>query len=221
VYSFPVSFHLVAHPVAHDALAALRDAATEPGEFRRLAHRIGLIMAAEATRDLPTTEVSVRTPLETTTGRAISGDVVVVAVLRAGLCLVEPVLSLLPHARVGHIGLRRDERTAEAHQYSVHLPEDLAQSVVLLVDPMLATGGSAVMAIDLLKAAGARSIRLLSIVAAPEGVEAVQRAHPDVAIFSPTLDRELNAQKFIAPGLGDFGDRLHGTGAGHTAPREA
>jgi len=221
VYSFPVSFHLVAHPVAQHALTALRDATTAPGEFRRLAHRIGLVLAAEATRDLPTTEVKVRTPLEATTGLAITGDVVVVAVLRAGLCLIEPVLSYLPDARVGHIGLRRDERTAQAHQYSVHLPERLSGSLILLVDPMLATGGSAIMAIDLLKAAGARSIRLLSIVAAPEGVEALERAHPDVAVYSPALDRELNDQKFIAPGLGDFGDRLHGTGAGHNEPRGA
>jgi uracil phosphoribosyltransferase len=216
-----VSFHLVTHPVAQHALVALRDATTEPAEFRQLAHRIGLIVAAEATKDLPTARVSVRTPLETTTGLAITADVVVVAVLRAGLCLVEPVLGFLPHARVGHIGLRRDEQTAQAHQYSVHLPEGLSNSLILLVDPMLATAGSAIMAIDILKAAGARSIRLLSIVAAPEGVAALERAHPDVAVYSPALDRELTPRKFIAPGLGDFGDRLHGTGAVHNEAREA
>ena len=215
MYSFPVSFHLVTHPVAQHALIALRDATTQPAEFRQLAHRIGLIIAAEATKDLPTTEVSVQTPLEMTTGQAIAGDVVVVAVLRAGLCLVDPVLNFLPQARVGHIGLRRDGHTAQAHQYSGHLPEGLSNSLILLVNPMLATGGSAIMAIDILKAAGARAIRLLSIVAAPEGVEAVERAHPDVAVYSPALDRELNLQKFIAPGLGDFGDRLHGTGVVH------
>lgn len=192
---------------------ALRDHTTRPSHFRRLAHRVGLIVATEATRDIPTIEVSVETPLETTSGRAVSGDVVVVAVLRAGLCLVEPVLELLPHSRVGHIGARRNEETAEASCYSVHLPEELADSIVLLVDPMLATGGSAVLAIDQLKAAGARQIRLLCVVAAPEGVAVVERVHPDVDIFTPALDRELNEKKYILPGLGDFGDRLYGTGS--------
>lgn len=170
-------------------------------------------MAAEATKDLPTSVVSVQTPLETTTGHKVEGDVVVVAVLRAGLCLVEPVLELLPHARVGHIGVRRDEETADASCYSVQLPQGLQDSIILLVDPMLATGGSAVLAIDRLKASGARDIRLIAIVAAPEGVAVVERAHPEVEIFTPALDRELNAKKYILPGLGDFGDRLYGTGS--------
>jgi uracil phosphoribosyltransferase len=206
-----VPLHLVTHPVAQDALAALRDITTPPGEFRRLAQRLGLVVALEATRDLPTAAIEVQTPLEMTTGNAVQVDVVVVAVLRAGLSLVEPVLDLLPHARVGHIGLKRDEKTAQACRYSEHLPDGLADSVVLLVDPMLATGGSAVMALDMLKEAGARDIRLLCIVAAPEGVAVVAAAHPDVAVFTPALDRELNNRKFILPGLGDFGDRLFGT----------
>jgi uracil phosphoribosyltransferase len=141
----------------------------------------------------------------------VSTDIVAVAVLRAGLCLVDPVLDLLPRARVGHIGLRRDETTAQASCYSVHLPQGLSEALVLLLDPMLATGGSAVMAIDALKAEGARNIRLLSVVAAPEGVVIVERAHPDVDIYTPALDRELNDRKYILPGLGDFGDRLFGT----------
>ncbi len=211
MYSFPVSLHLVNHPVAQDAMAALRDVSTRPSHFRRLAYRIGLVVATEATRDLTTEPVQVQTPLELTEGRTIQTDIVVVAVLRAGLSLVDPVLELLPRARVGHIGLRRDEQTAQALRYSEHLPEGLEDSVVLLVDPMLATGGSAVMAIDLLKEAGARHIRLLCIVAAPEGVAVVTTAHPDVRIFTPALDRELNSRKFILPGLGDFGDRLFGT----------
>ena len=153
-----------------------------------------------------------QTPLETMNASALSGDVVVVAVLRAGLCLVEPVLELVPHARVGHIGLKRDEETAQASCYSVHLPTGLPDSLVLLVDPMLATGGSALMALDRLKAEGARRIRLLCIVAAPEGVAVVERAHPDVDIYTPALDRQLNDRKYILPGLGDFGDRLYGTG---------
>jgi uracil phosphoribosyltransferase len=199
--------------VAQDALASLRDHTTRPSHFRRLAHRLGLVLAAEATRDLATEAVTVQTPLETTSGQAVSRDVVVVAVLRAGLCLVDPVLELLPHARVGHIGLRRDEVSAQASCYSVHLPDGIADSTVLLVDPMLATGGSAVMAIAALKSAGARHIRLLCIVAAPEGVAIVEDAHPDVEIFSPALDRQLNERKYILPGLGDFGDRLFGTGS--------
>lgn len=189
----------------------LRDASTRPSHFRRLAHRIGLVVAMDAMRDLPTTAVEVQTPLEATTGHTIQGDVVVVAVLRAGLSMVEPVLDLLPHARVGYIGLRRDEQTALPARYSEHLPEGMANSVVLLVDPMLATGGSAVMAVDRLKLAGARHIRLLCIVAAPEGVAALEAAHPDVAVFTPALDRQLNSVKYILPGLGDFGDRLYGT----------
>ena len=204
--------HLVTHPIAQDALVSLRDHTTRPGHFRRLAHRIGLIVAAEATRDVATAPVTVQTPLESTSGRTVSGDIVVVAVLRAGLCLVDPVLDLLPRARVGHIGLRRNEESAQASCYSVHLPTGLSESLVLLVDPMLATGGSAVMAIDTLKAEGARNIRLLCVVAAPEGVAIVERAHPDVDIYTPALDRQLNDRKYILPGLGDFGDRLYGTG---------
>ena len=206
-----VPLHLVPHPVAQDALVSLRDSTTHYHLFRRLAHRVGIILAAEATRDLDTHPVSVDTPLETTTGQQLATDIVVVAVLRAGLSLVDSVLELVPHARVGHVGLRRDETTAQAHKYSSHLPPALDQSLVLLVDPMLATGGSAVMAIDILKQAGARRIRLLSIVAAPEGVAALAAAHPDVDVYTPTLDRQLNDRKYILPGLGDFGDRLYGT----------
>jgi uracil phosphoribosyltransferase len=201
----------VTHPIAQDALASLRDHTTRPGHFRRLAYRIGVIVAMEATRDVATAPVTVQTPLESTGGQTVSTDIVAVAVLRAGLCLVDPVLDLLPRARVGHIGLRRDETTAQASCYSVHLPQGLSEALVLLLDPMLATGGSAVMAIDALKAEGARNIRLLSVVAAPEGVAIVERAHPDVDIYTPALDRELNDRKYILPGLGDFGDRLFGT----------
>ncbi|HUR20652.1 MAG TPA: uracil phosphoribosyltransferase [Vicinamibacterales bacterium] len=207
-----MALHLVTHPIAQDALVSLRDHTTPPGHFRRLAHRVGVIVAAEATRDLATESVSVQTPLESTSGRTVSLDIVIVAVLRAGLCLVEPLLDLLPRARVGHIGLRRDETSAQASCYSVHLPPGLSDSLVLLVDPMLATGGSAVMALDRLKAEGARNIRLLCVVAAPEGVALVERTHPDVDIYTPALDRQLNDRKYIVPGLGDFGDRLYGTG---------
>jgi uracil phosphoribosyltransferase len=206
-----VALHLVSHPVAQDALVSLRDTSTPTGQFRRLAHRVGVLVATEATRDLPTTPVTVNTPLERTTGQQLATDIVVVAVLRAGLSLVDSVLELVPNARVGHVGLKRDEATALASKYSSHLPPSLADSVVLLVDPMLATGGSAIMAVDVLKEAGATRIRLLCVVAAPEGVAALAAAHPDVDVYTPALDRELNAKKYIMPGLGDFGDRLYGT----------
>src|SRR5262245_55202094 len=165
----------------------------------------------EAARELPATEVPIETPLETTMGRRLVADVVVVPVLRAGLGMVEAVLEVLPHARVGHIGLQRDERTAIASQYYAKLPPDLSKSTALIVDPMLATGGSAVSGITMLQAAGARDIRLICIVAAPEGIAAVEAAHPGVHVFTPAIDRELNAHKYILPGLGDFGDRLYGT----------
>jgi len=206
-----VALHLVSHPVAQDALRSLRDVATPAAQFRTLAHRVGILVAAEATRDLTTRPVPIDTPMEPTTGQQLATDIVIVAVLRAGLSLVDSVLALVPEARVGHVGLKRDESTALATKYSSHLPPSLANSLVLLVDPMLATGGSAIMAVDVLKEAGATRIRLLCVVAAPEGVAALEAAHPDVDVYTPALDRELNARKYILPGLGDFGDRLYGT----------
>ncbi|MBI4486279.1 MAG: uracil phosphoribosyltransferase [Acidobacteria bacterium] len=203
--------HLVEHPLVHDALASLRDKATPPEHFRRAATRISVLLAAEAMRDLPTQDVSVDTPLGPAPGRKIAPDVVVVPVLRAGLGMLDAVLELVPHARVGHIGLQRDELTAVASQYYSKLPAGLDDSYVLVIDPMLATGGSAAAALDLLQRAGARQIRIVCIVAAPEGVAVVQQRHPAVAIYTPVVDSHLNAQKFIVPGLGDFGDRLYGT----------
>jgi len=211
VYIRTVPVHVINHPVAQDALASLRDKATRTSHFRQLAHRISLILATEASRALPTATVSIDTPLERTTGQQLQADVVVVPVLRAGLGMMEAVLEILPHARVGHIGLQRDEQTAVASQYYKKLPPDLSHSTAIIVDPMLATGGSAVAAITMLQRAGAEDIRLICIVAAPEGIAEVERAHPGVHIFTPVIDRELNSQKFILPGLGDFGDRLYGT----------
>lgn len=203
--------HLVEHPLAQDALATLRDAATAPEVFRAVAARISMLLAAEATRGLPTEPVEVLTPLEPAAGRRVTGDIVVVPVLRAGLGMLDAVLGLLPRARVGHIGLQRDETTAAASRYYARLPPGLAAASVLLIDPMLATGGSAVAALDLLRQGGARTIRLVCIVAAPEGIATVERHHPSVEIFTPAVDRALNERKFILPGLGDFGDRLYGT----------
>jgi uracil phosphoribosyltransferase len=206
-----VSVHLVEHPLVHDALVTLRDAKTSPEVFRRMAVRISLLLAAEATRDLPVAPIRVKTPLADADGRRVSADVVVVPVLRAGLGMLDAVLELIPGARVGHIGLQRDEITAIASQYYAKLPRNLENSVVLMIDPMLATGGSAVAALDLLVRAGARDIRMICIVTAPEGVGLVEQRHPGVRIYTPAIDRELNDHKFIVPGLGDFGDRLYGT----------
>ena len=189
----------------------LRDVRTAPPEFRRAANRISVLLAAEALRDVPSRQHTVDTPLGPADGTIVDGDVVVVPVLRAGLGMLDAVLELLPAARVGHIGLQRDEATAIASKYYTKLPRDLSESFVLMIDPMLATGGSAVAAIDLLKAAGARTLRIICIVAAPEGVALVEQHHPEVAIYTPVVDRELNPHKYIVPGLGDFGDRLYGT----------
>jgi uracil phosphoribosyltransferase len=206
-----VPVHLVDHPLVHDALVSLRDKRTSPDQFRRAATRISVLLAAEAMRDLATSEVTVETPLGPAPGRRVEPDVVVVPVLRAGLGMLDAVLDLVPHARVGHIGLQRDELTAVASQYYSKLPAKIEDSYVLMIDPMLATGGSAVAALDLLRQANARSVRIVCIVAAPEGVSLVQQHHPDVQIYTPAVDRGLNGQKYIVPGLGDFGDRLYGT----------
>jgi uracil phosphoribosyltransferase len=207
-----VPVHLVQHPIVQDILMKLRDADTAPDTFRAMARRISLLLAAEATRDLPSRAGTVRTPLAAAHGSELAVTVVVVPVLRAGLGMLEAVLDILPRARVGHIGLQRDEVTAVASQYYAKFPNSLETECVLLVDPMLATGGSAVAALDLLRRQGARDVRLLCIVAAPEGIALVERHHPDVQIFTPVVDERLNEHKFIVPGLGDFGDRLYGTG---------
>jgi uracil phosphoribosyltransferase len=202
---------LVTHPLVHDCLAELRDVRTDAERFRALATRISVLLGAEALRDVPTVDGIVQTPLGPSPSRRLAGDVVIAPVLRAGLGMVPGMLELVPNARVGHLGLQRDERTAVASQYYAKLPPNIEDSFVLLIDPMLATGGSAVAALDVLAKAGAKHTRLVCIVAAPEGVAAVERAHPAVPIFTPVVDRELNAHKFIVPGLGDFGDRLFGT----------
>jgi uracil phosphoribosyltransferase len=202
---------VITHPLVHDALMELRDTRTAPPAFRRAANRISVLLAAEALRDLPSSAATVTTPLGPADGRVVQTDVVVVPVLRAGLGMLDAVLELLPTARVGHIGLQRDEATAIASKYYSKLPPGLAKSHVLMIDPMLATGGSAAAAIDLIKAAGATAISMICIVSAPEGVSLLERLHPDVAVYTPVVDKHLNAHKFIVPGLGDFGDRLYGT----------
>ena len=203
--------HIVTHPLVHDALVNLRDKRTSPDDFRRSATRISVMLAAEALKELPTKDVVVESPLGPAPGRRVQPDVVVVPVLRAGLGMLDAVLELVPGARVGHIGLQRDEMTAVASRYYSKLPPQLGASYVLMIDPMLATGGSAVAALDLLARAGATTISIVCIVAAPEGVALVQEHHPGVHIYTPVVDERLNDQKYIVPGLGDFGDRLYGT----------
>jgi uracil phosphoribosyltransferase len=201
---------LLRHPLAAHILTHLRDKTTKPALFRTLCDQITLLLALEATRDLATTDKPIETPLEPATGRILARPLVIVPILRAGLGMVDPFLDLFPDVSVGYIGLERDHTTAVAHSYYCKLPP-LDGARVLVVDPMLATGGSAAQALDVVKSAGAADPALVCIVGAPEGVELVSRRHPDVPIHLAALDRELNARKYILPGLGDFGDRLYGT----------
>lgn len=200
------------HPLIQHKLTILRDRSTGHKEFRELVEEIAMLMAFEATSDLPTRTVEVATPLATAMGVTIAGqEVAVVPILRAGLAMETGILHLMPTARVGHIGIYRDPATLDPHTYYCKLPPDLADRQVLVVDPMLATGGSAVDAINLLKERGARVIRLMILIAAPEGIRRVQDAHPDVAIYTAAVDERLNDHGYILPGLGDAGDRLYGT----------
>jgi uracil phosphoribosyltransferase len=205
-----VPLHVSAHPVVLDCLAGLRDASTEPEEFRALARRLITFMLYEATGDLAVRRGSVRTPLGEAPATRVDREVVAIPVLRAGLGLLAPVLELLPRVSVGYIGLERDERTAVARIYYEKLPP-LAGKTPLLLDPMLATGGSGVQALDLIKEAGGDGTRMICVVAAPEGVRALEARHPDVHVYTAALDERLNDRAFIVPGLGDFGDRLFGT----------
>jgi uracil phosphoribosyltransferase len=205
-----VALHRIEHPLIEDVLAQLRDRRTEPETFRRLARELTMLLAFGASRDLPLRSGSVATPLEETEVRRLDADVVLVPVLRAGMGMLEVMLTLFPGASVGYVGLERDEATAVARQYYRKLPS-IAERYVFLLDPMLATGGSASAAVDLLEDRGARHVRLLSIVAAPEGVERLAKDHAEVDVYTAAVDRALDANKYILPGLGDFGDRLYGT----------
>lgn len=202
--------HISDHPLVADCLAGLRDARTEPDEFRSLSNKIITMLVYEATRDLATRPETVTTPLKEADARRIDSEVVAIPVLRAGLGLLGPVLDLLPRVSVGYIGLERDEETAVARIYYQKLPR-LEGKVPLLLDPMLATGGSGAQALEMIKEAGGRNPRMISIVAAPEGVQRIEAAHPEVEIFTAALDEGLNDRAYIVPGLGDYGDRLFGT----------
>jgi uracil phosphoribosyltransferase len=199
------------HPLIQHKLTYLRDRETSHRPFRALLYQIAGLMVFEVTRHFPTREVEVQTPMEVTTGRRLSGQITVVPVLRAGLGMAEGVLEMMPEARVGHLGIYRDEGTLEPHAYLNRLPRDLNAGPVLLVDPMLATGGSAVAAIHMLEEAGATDVRMICLVAAPEGIRRVSAAHPGLTIYTAAVDRGLNGVGYIMPGLGDAGDRLYGT----------
>jgi uracil phosphoribosyltransferase len=199
------------HPLVADSLVGLRDRETEPEEFRELARKLITLLVYEATADLPVRHGLVQTPLKQAAATYVEDEVVAIPVLRAGLGLLGPVLELLPRVSVGYIGLERDEETAVARIYYNKLPK-LAGKVPMLLDPMLATGGSASQALDLIKAAGGQNPRMLCVVAAPEGVRVVEQRHPEVRIYTAALDEGLNDRAYIVPGLGDFGDRLFGTG---------
>ena len=203
---------VVRHPLVQHKLTVLRDRATDTKTFKELVDEIAMLMAYEATSDLPLEPVEVETPLERATGWRVSGKkLTLVPILRAGLGMVEGILRLVPAARVGHIGLYRDHDTLEPVDYYFKVPGDAAERDFFVLDPMLATGGSAVSAIDSLKRAGAERVRFLCLVAAPAGLRRLATAHPDVPIYTASVDRELNEHAYILPGLGDAGDRLFGT----------
>lgn len=209
---FSEKVHIVNHPLVSHKLTIMRDKNTSVKDFRELVSEIGMLITYEATRDLPLTTKHIETPICEMEAPTLAGrKFVVVPILRAGLGLVDGVLRLVPSARVGHIGMYRDEETLEPHPYFCKMPKDVAERDVLIVDPMLATGGSAVAAITFVKEYGCKSITLMNIIAAPEGIKAVREAHPDVDIFVAAVDEKLNDHAYIVPGLGDAGDRIFGT----------
>jgi uracil phosphoribosyltransferase len=208
--SFP-NVILITHPVIQTKLTELRDHATGHRAFREILEEIASLMVYEVTRDFPTRDKVVQTPLERMTGAELAREVTLVPILRAGLGMAGGVLRLLPEARLGHLGLYRDEKTLEAVPYYQKLPPDIASTEVLLIDPMLATGGSGIAAATFLKKAGVKSMRFVCLVAAPEGIRAFHAQHSDVTIYAAAIDRQLNEKGYILPGLGDAGDRVFGT----------
>ena len=207
-----MAVHVFDHPLIQHKLAILRDKNTGTKEFRTLINEIAGLMCYEATRNLPTVEVEVETPIMTAKCRMLAGKkLAIVPILRAGLGMVDAMVELIPSAKIGHIGLYRDPETHLPVEYYCKLPEDIESRQVYVVDPMLATGGSAVAAIDFLKARGCKNIIMMNIIGCPEGIQAVQEAHPDVDIYMAACDERLNEHKYIIPGLGDAGDRIFGT----------
>ena len=204
--------HVFDHPLIQHKLSYIRDARTGTKEFRELVDEVGMLMAYEVTRDLELQDVEIQTPVTKMTAKRLAGKkLAIVPILRAGLGMTDGVLSLVPAARVGHIGLYRDPETLEAVEYFAKMPQDIDERQIIVGDPMLATGASAIEAISSLKKRGSKSIRFMCLIAAPEGVEKMQEAHPDVDIYIAALDEKLNDKAYITPGLGDAGDRLFGT----------
>ncbi|WP_048601507.1 uracil phosphoribosyltransferase [Rubeoparvulum massiliense] len=200
------------HPLIQHKLSYIRDEKTGTKEFRELVNEVAMLMAYEITRDLPLEEVEIKTPIRTATCKMISGKKVgLVPILRAGLGMTDGILRLIPAAKVGHIGLYRDPKTLKPVEYYVKLPSDIEEREFIVIDPMLATGGSAIAAIQSLKERGASHIKLMCLIAAPEGIEALNAAHPDVPLYVAAIDEKLNEHGYIVPGLGDAGDRLFGT----------
>lgn len=205
-------FQVIDHPLIQHKLTIIRDKDCGTKVFREVVNEIAMLMAYEVSRDMPLKEIEIETPLTKTTQKTLSGKkVAIIPILRAGIGMVDGMLELIPAAKVGHIGLYRDHDTLEPVEYFVKLPQDIEERQLFVVDPMLATGGSAIMAIDALKERGGNNIKFVCLVAAPEGVKALQEAHPDIDIFCAGLDDHLNDQGYIVPGLGDAGDRLFGT----------
>jgi uracil phosphoribosyltransferase len=206
------NFHVSQHPAVRHKLGILRDETTEPKKFREVVRELSWLLGYEALADARTRPLDVRTPLETMAGEELADRIGLIPILRAGLGMVDAMLELMPTAQVWHLGLFRDEKTLRPVEYYNKLPNSATVDLCLILDPMLATGGSATAAIDVLKRWGAIRIKLVNLIAAPEGVEAVLRAHPDVEIYTAALDRQLNEKGYIMPGLGDAGDRQFGTG---------
>lgn len=204
--------HILDHPLIRHKVAIIRDKNTSTKQFREVISEIATLMAYEAFKEVPTQQITVETPLETVEQTVVKeNSIAIVPILRAGLGMVDGILSLFPAAKVGHIGMYRNEGTLEPQEYYCKLPQGIEDKVVMLVDPMLATGGSAIDAITLLKKRGCKHIKFLAIIGAPEGVEKIHAAHPDVEVYVSTLDRQLNENGYILPGLGDAGDRIFGT----------
>lgn len=205
-------FQVIDHPLIQHKLTIIRDKNCGTKVFREVVDEIAMLMAYEVSRDMPLEDIEIETPITPSTQKTLSGKkVAIVPILRAGIGMVDGILELIPAAKVGHIGMFRDEETFEPHEYFFKMPEDIDSRQLFIVDPMLATGGSAIMSIDSLKKRGASNMKFVCLVAAPEGVKALQEAHPDVDIYTASLDERLNEQGYIVPGLGDAGDRLFGT----------
>lgn len=206
------SVNIINHPLVKHKISLMRNEETGTREFRILVEEVAMLMGYEAMRDLPTEDVEIKTPITTRKLPMLTGKkLAIVPILRAGLGMVSGLLALVPSAKVGHIGLYRDEVTHEPHEYYCKLPESINERLVILCDPMLATGGSAVQAVDFLKEKGCKNIKFMCIIAAPEGLDALRAAHPDIGIYVGNLDEKLNEDAYIVPGLGDAGDRIFGT----------